>query len=102
MSQSKKSEKEADPLSEFSEDEFRNVFDAMFNNFQSALSLHDAGDDAMSTPEIMEVIHEVNPFIPVTKVVKAMQEKGFNFQFDLKERQFKWLIKYGQASFFDE
>jgi hypothetical protein len=92
-----KTAEEEKPL--ITKEEFKCIFDALFNNFQRALSLSDSGDDAMSTPEIMEILREINPFVETSSVVKELQVNGYQYQFDLKDRQFKWLIKYKTKEF---
>jgi len=91
MSKNKKAETQTN---EPAVEDFLPLIEALINNYERAMSLSDAGDDALSTPEIMEILMEINPFITVNSVVTTLQDKGFNYQFDLKDRQFKWLIKY--------
>jgi copper(I)-binding protein len=86
--------------SKVSQEDFKAIYLALMNNFDKAVSLSDASDDAMSTSEIMGIIHEINPLITVNQVVKELIKDGYNFQFDLKERAFKWLIKYRSAKAF--
>ena len=76
------------------EEDFLNIFGAIMNNYTHAVSLNDAGDDAMSTGEILEIMWGMNPFRPVSMLVGQMQKLGFKFQFDLRSRELKWLIKY--------
>lgn len=82
------------------EKDFLNIFGAIMNNYTHAVSLNDAGDDAMSTGEILEIMRGVNPFIPVSMLVEQMQKDGFKFQFDLRSREIKWLMKFTEGNNF--
>lgn len=79
------------------EKDFLNIFGAIINNYTQAASLNEAGDDAMSTSEILEIMRDINPFIPVSMVVMHMEKMGFKYQFDLRSREIKWLMKFVEA-----
>lgn len=89
-----KSKKDEDEIPHKSKEDYLPLIDALLNNFTRAVSLNDASDDAMSMPEIMEILRDIDPFIPTIIVVEVLKDKGFQFQFDLKDHQFKWLMKY--------
>lgn len=76
-----------------SKEEFLKIYDLVMDNFAPAESLSDSGEDAMTTDEILEVVRGVNPFITSLMLVKQLQIK-FRYQFDFRDKQLKWLLKY--------